>query len=141
MGPARWNCGTYRIPIKDLRPGGSRPLEGRRAVLSGGQRTAIRPGRALGSPAPSPDRDQDSDRGEGDHPGGCTKTRLIIRRGFGFHSAEAVIALVVLAFAPAPPSRGANPQRPDPHTKQESLSSAIRPPVILFVDRASVAWL
>lgn len=28
-----------------------------------------------------------------------TKTRLIIRRGFGFHSAEAIIALVMLTLA------------------------------------------
>ena len=28
-----------------------------------------------------------------------TKTRLIIRRGFAFHSAEAIIALVMLTLA------------------------------------------
>lgn len=40
-----------------------------------------------------------------------TKTRLIIRRGFGFHSADAIIALVMLTLAgerptlPGPPTR------------------------------------
>ncbi|MFJ9446985.1 transposase [Kitasatospora sp. NPDC101235] len=39
-----------------------------------------------------------------------TKTRLIIRRGFGFHSADAAIALVMLTLAgPSPTLPGRQP--------------------------------
>ncbi|MGW2939969.1 transposase, partial [Streptomyces sp. NPDC001156] len=39
-----------------------------------------------------------------------TKTRLIIRRGFGFHSADAIIALVMLTLAgPRPQLPGRQP--------------------------------
>lgn len=43
-----------------------------------------------------------------------TKVRLIVRRGYGFHSADAALALVMLAGDPSPCRYRTNTAGPDP---------------------------
>jgi hypothetical protein len=56
-----------------------------------------------------------------------TRVRLIIRRAYGFHSADAALALIMLAAGPSHSNSPTNAPPHDPHLRQESLKTrAIR---------------